>query len=306
MHERTCASGSHVEPQHAHPKPRIRMIVHALSRSKLPLVAVCSYGRTGSTVYMKLLRSMGLNVEGEVPFEDRTLQVAFIKWLEGQVGRAGDATGPVNLASFAKNTYKSEVAASWSGEGSFEEQVSGWLARLHAAGKRGVAEKFIGSAVLRIMKSFDDGNAIRSIFLLRDPRDVFISIKQFNEKRGFAGFADAGDDQKLFNVICSFMREQLQLQRRFGGLVARYEDLMINPRRTIHDTVRLFSTEAVSVKFVDEAYENFSQVTTEETAHMTSESSEDSLERWRHPDFSQFAAIFDAAKTTIAEIGYPV
>jgi hypothetical protein len=276
------------------------MIVKELSNRRMPLVAVCSYGRSGTSVLMKLLRCLGLTVTGEMPFEDRTTQVAYLRWLAGSMKVS--LPSEANQAIFAEIVYKSFIDAPEAEL--LQPKVLAWLDELRAAKSRGLAEKFVGTVVLRSMKGLDDDNYIRPLYLIRDPRDIFISVKRFNEKRGFSSFNDRGDDEQLLRVICGFMREQLRLQRRLGGLVYKYEQIVGNAREAIFDIHKFAIGGEMHASYLDELEEQFANVSASEVAHMTSDSSAESILRWRNDEHAGYAELFKKFSSSIFEIGY--
>jgi hypothetical protein len=78
----------------------------------------------------------------------------------------------------------------------------------------------------------------REIFLVRDFRDMFCSIRAFNEKRGSAafGFDGAGAEETyVVDVLAPSVENLLDewRDRRGEAQLVRYEDLMLNPAATV-------------------------------------------------------------------------
>lgn len=207
------------------------MILNEFRKRRVGIVALCSYGRSGTTFFMQVLRAAGVTVTGEFPFEQRTAQVALLHWLRHELSPPADGTvTPFERATLHNATFASPVFA---GASRYEDvvRIEATLADDIAAAAirpaaRWLGEKFLGFDTIRLFRSFDVGNLVMPAFLLRDPRDVFLSIKRFNARRGHASFNDTGDDASLLRTICEFQDRQVREQSRIGGMLLRYEDFM--------------------------------------------------------------------------------
>lgn len=121
---------------------------------------------------------------------------------------------------------------------------------------------------------------IRPIFLLRDPRDIVVSIRSFNENRGSYDFdeAHAKDFESLVTTIGSGLREltwQLDhcTERK---LIVNYEDLVSSPQSVLEQIKTLVETDISGTRIKSQP-ENTHQM----SQHLTSESPASSVGRWR-------------------------
>ena len=124
----------------------------------------------------------------------------------------------------------------------------------------------------------------KEIILIRDPRDTHASAIAFNDRRGSAGFGSgkARDPyawllirKSLFsNVMNSWRR------RKESSYLLKYEDLIIDTRNTLK---KLFSYLEIdcSDKTLDQIINRSESDSEEFERHRTSQSSLDSIGRWR-------------------------
>jgi hypothetical protein len=181
---------------------------------------------------MQLLKVSGITVLGRFPYEERTAQVTLLHWLKYAIsgpGEPGALAGPYAEATFNNAPCTSTMLA----EAKRYEEVLATEPRLPEgiaagaqAGNRWLGEKFIGFDLIRMIRAFDVGNNVLPVFVLRDPRDAFLSVRCFSERRGYASFNDTGDSARLFETICWFEEEQLNEPARLGGVLCRYEVLI--------------------------------------------------------------------------------
>lgn len=119
----------------------------------------------------------------------------------------------------------------------------------------------------------------RMIALVRDPRDVFLSITAFDNKRGFTGFNRRVDDDdwtfakrfvKDYQVLFKFLLEE---EANTSLIVVTYERLVLN---LAEESQRLGNW--LRVKLDPSLVENR---TSQFVRHVTSKSPQESVERWR-------------------------
>jgi hypothetical protein len=133
------------------------------------------------------------------------------------------------------------------------------------------------------------------IVLVRDPRDVFLSVTAFNKKRGFAGFDRFPEDDDWtyarraaasYKGIFPIIRDEAAAPY---GFLLRYEDMA---RNLDAEAKRL--SDWLGVKLVTEAVQaqvaNFAH-------HMTSDNPQASVERWRREMSAELNDFF------VSEIG---
>lgn len=117
------------------------------------------------------------------------------------------------------------------------------------------------------------------IVLVRDPRDVFLSVTAFNKKRGFAGFDRFADDDdwmyarrvtNRYKEIFPMIRDEATASH---GFLIRYEDLALNldaEAKRLSDWLGVkLDPEVVKAQVANLAH------------HMTSDSPQASVARWR-------------------------
>ncbi len=213
------------------------MILDPFRSRGIGLVALSSFGRSGTSFFMQVLRAAGVTVLGRFPFEERTAQVSLLHWTQRALATPG--TGGAPTGGYGQATFNNALCAcsmlaeaqSYEDVLAVEASLAEGIAAGARPGNRWLGEKFIGLDLLRLMRAFDATDIVLPIFLLRDPRAVFISVKRFNARRGYASFNDDGDDARLFATICRFEQQQLKEQARLGGVVCRYEALIAPERR---------------------------------------------------------------------------
>ena len=145
----------------------------------------------------------------------------------------------------------------------------------------------------------------KNLFLLRDPRDEMVSIKSFNDKRGFNSFGwlDGDTDISYAHKICRNRRKFLQNLMSFEAnerrMYIRYEDLILDGN---NQTDRLSS-------WLDQSF-CFKQATSDkqiQKRHMTSGTPSASVGRWKKELSSDVLQIFSKELgAELSELGYTV
>ncbi len=212
------------------------MILEEFRKKKVGIVALCSYGRSGTSFCMQILRAAGVTVLGEFPFEQRTAQAGMLHWLRQGLSEAGQLAPPKGFghAGFRGGSYVSPLfaeALNYDDVVKAQAALADRIAATGPPGRRWLGEKFLGFDVLRMCRTFDAGDLVLPLFLLRDPRDIFQSVKRFNARRGQRSFQDNGDDDRLLRLIVLFLERQLAEQKRLGGVIVRYEALIAPEQR---------------------------------------------------------------------------
>lgn len=124
----------------------------------------------------------------------------------------------------------------------------------------------------------------KEVFLIRDPRDVVVSIREFNKRRGFDDFgADKFDsDSGFVSYLGGALKGMLVewTRRRESSFLLRYEDLVAEPEET---TRQLFGYIGVpnGSDIVSAALERILSVDDSSRYHITSSSIEHSVGRWK-------------------------
>ena len=145
----------------------------------------------------------------------------------------------------------------------------------------------------------------RNLFLLRDPRDEMVSIKSFNEKRGFQSFGwQAGDSdihyaRKMCKTRRPFMRNLLKLETDDRRMYLRYEDLVLDGE---NEVAKLSDWLGQTLSF-EEANNNIKI----KNLHMTSDTAGESVERWKTELGSDVLNLFaKELGTELDGLGYSV
>lgn len=207
-----------------------------------------SFGRSGSTLLMQVLGSSNNVIfDKHYPFEKRHL--TYLCRLSGLVGKdtANDSewnqnsifnrklnkVGPIpyaDISIFSRDELaKDFLKRLWNG---FSEQVKKTRSdEIDFENPVYYAEKVVHD----ICSDVNGVIEAKNLFLLRDPRDEFLSIKSFNKKRGFNGFGwgDGDTDESYALRLCdmrrSFMRHVASMESDDRRYFIKYEDFMLSP-----------------------------------------------------------------------------
>ena len=275
---------------------------------------VRTFGRTGSTLLMQILATdQRVCFERAYPFEHRYLSYAY--------HLARMVRTPVEDPSLWNNDLLFQGRSSLVGGlpyGRVDGIDTDWLSRelflstweqfSRALRRRaGLADDVIAwyaeKAPQQVADMANDHLGARNIFLLRDPRDEMVSIKSFNERRGFNGFGwqEGDDDTSYARRLCrnrrSFLNKLRTLDTDERRIAVRYEDLVIDGPA---QTGRLSDWLGVRLDY---------DIATGDRAikrqHMTSRSASASVERWRRELGPDIQAIFrDELGEELGALGY--
>jgi len=141
----------------------------------------------------------------------------------------------------------------------------------------------------------------KNIYLLRDPRDEFLSIRSFNHKRGFKGFGWLEDESEIsfVNRFCKhrkhFLGQFLKLKEGEDSIKILYETLVSDP---ISQQKRLSSW--LDLKLDHEKVERRDQ-------HATSSSAQVSVEKWKKELSEELLTVFiSSIGTELSALDYDV
>lgn len=142
------------------------------------------------------------------------------------------------------------------------------------AGATHFLEKFPGHYVGLFQELFPD---TREIIILRDFRDVFMSVKLFNAKRGYVAFGreNHSSDESYLRHLAALFERMLRRGTASGNtvLLLRYEDLIQNEQQELS---RVCEWAGVAYP------ENISPDDASASRHMTSETQQASIGKWRN------------------------
>ena len=144
-----------------------------------------------------------------------------------------------------------------------------------------------------------------NIFLLRDPRDEMVSIKRFNEKRGFNSFGWQEEDSdlsyatKMCKTHHQFLKNLVSFKSDKRRTYVRYEDLVRNGESEVARLSEWLGTEmSISKAQSDKAVRK---------KHMTSSSANSSVERWKSELSDEVLNVFSRELgTELDSLGYTV
>lgn len=164
-------------------------------------------------------------------------------------------------------------------------------------------EKVIGlNTVKEIYKS--SKNNVKLIFLKRDPRDMFFSIKAFNKKRGYLSFGEnLGDYQMFYNIINYYIESQKILSEYSReSLSIKYEDLIKNTNyilKNVFDSLHIDSNDILTNRIISEIL----KYDTKTSNHMT-QAVDKTISRWLEESTPEHLKLFEKYNTKLAHIGY--
>ncbi|WP_288130898.1 sulfotransferase [Microbulbifer sp.] len=207
-----------------------------------------SFGRSGSTLLMQVLgSSSNVIFDREYPFEKRHLtylhRVASVASSESSNGEdwnpdvlfdsALKRVGPIPYKETSivdrESLRLDYLLRLWNG---FSAQAkSKALDDINLDLPLYYAEKVVHDICEDVNQTLEAKN----LFLLRDPRDEFLSVKSFNQKRGFYGFGwEENDSDESYAVrLCDmrkkFMVHVAELKADDRKMFVKYESFMEDP-----------------------------------------------------------------------------
>lgn len=147
---------------------------------------------------------------------------------------------------------------------------------------------------------------MKDLFLLRDIRDEFVSIREFNAKRGFSAFGwlDGESEIDFAHRFCGMRETFLDAMLRFEDneqrLLLRYEALMNDLERQLDRIGAFFGIDDFCMDHIRETNHHLER-------HRTAPSDAASIERWRN---ELDPAVLDIIHTRLGDrlerLGYPI
>ena len=149
----------------------------------------------------------------------------------------------------------------------------------------------------------------REIILVRDFRDMFCSIRSYNEKRGISGFQRDGvetDAEYIASRVKRFAEALLRRWRSREDLVklVRYEDLILEPTRTLTGLAEYLDIDSRRTA-MDRVLHRAALKAAGAEVHRTAPDSKSSIGRWRRDLSPELLDVFaDRLDPLLAEFGY--
>jgi hypothetical protein len=268
-----------------------------------PLV-VTTLGRTGSMALMRMLEPHPqLLVYRPFRFEQRVATY----WLDvlstlaepasymRQLAPAGDLDDPLwwtGAEGPQPPLLRDSAIEGWMGASPIEAMARGCQQRiddlyarvadeLEKPGAAMFAEKYPLRTAALARELYPSA---RELFLVRDPRDMVVSILAFNAKRGVQGFgrAAARSDRDYVLRLGDWARGLVRSwqRRAVDAHLVRYEDLVLRPRETAAAIVSYLGVDS-SHEVVDRMTSALSAEVPELAEHGTAPSTSASVARWR-------------------------
>ena len=289
-----------------------------------PLI-VSGPGRSGSTIFMQMLAAHH-EIVAWPPFDEEPRVLTY--WIEvlralarpdsfmRQVAPAGDLNGDwwLGRRDPRPRALSDAGVQSWLGGEAVgdiaafaQSRVDALYARVAAdAGKgaRYFAEKLRNDPVPDL--AWELYPAAREVVLVRDPRDVLVSVLASSRKRGErpppadpARWVDEDFGPRIAAVLDSWQR------RRDRALLVRYEDLMTEPHATLAGVLEYAGLDAGS-DAVSAMLASSDRAVPGMEEHRTTASASASIGRWRRDLDPALAERCErAVGDAIAAFGYP-
>jgi hypothetical protein len=276
-----------------------------------PVIVRLVSGRSGSSLLMQLLgTSDEVVLDRAQPYENRYL--SYLQHLVRPMGDEHDPAGPWQMHQLIHrepgvygplpfqplsvdrhDLQRRSMQGLWT---AFSD-----AAHAKNAGARFYAEKIRGDFDLVL----DAGIGVRAIDLVRDPRDIFASILDFDERRGFHGFGRQPGQSELeyVEVFASSVRTRAaEMRRDLPGTettLLRYEHLVRDLSGVAASLGRWLGTSLSAERVHEQAAAH--------RDHMTSTDPESSIGRWRTDlDPEVVARLEELLADELVHLGYPV
>lgn len=285
-------------------------------RRLLHPVLVSGGGRSGTTLLMLLLSTSPQVTFARVhPYEHRYLTY-LLRWAQllrpgkvparwnqvAMVGRAQRMMGPLlwppeDLLGDPDDFWQACFLAVW-------EEVSARAAAVVEAAHPGLpATHYAEKTPPWVARDLAGLLPFTTLMPVRDPRDVFLSVVAFVEKRGRPGFGmHAGESpaefaRRFVHNQRTRLTEASRALRTGTAVVVRYEDLVQDlpgQARRLSEIIGV-TLDPAGVAAGEDHYRQ----------HSTTSSPEESVERWRHELDPEIAALFSESLAGLLEpFGY--
>ncbi len=164
-------------------------------------------------------------------------------------------------------------------------------------------EKAKGLSTLHRMHSW--GWPLYPILLIRDPRDILLSVKAFNAKRMLNGFGAANfTDAELVNMYSNFFLSSRALfkNKKIAFSEVHYNALMENPEATLAKVAKEANLDS-SPTAVELMLHSFRKDSKDTALHIT-QKDKNSTSRWKGEANDRLIKIFKNFDHKFKELGY--
>lgn len=307
---------------------------------RIPPLVVTTLGRSGSTWLMQMLASHPqVVVFRRFPYESTPAKY----WLHA----LRVLTEPVNFVeSQQPDTFDDPW---WVGNNPYhddrvyeQDRLSAWYARAHVESMASHTKQTIDAwyTTLANVQAQPDVSYFaekhvwptylpdliwelyprtKEVFLVRDFRDMALSILAFDRRRGFAGFGrpeGASDEEYMHGGLRRMAADLMRAwrERRDRAHLVRYEDLVRSPDDTVTGMLEYLGVDAGAQTVGDVlahgseevlSLPGYSYEPSEIASHRTAEDLEATIGRWRSEGDAQFQALAgEVFGEALREFGY--
>ncbi len=281
---------------------------------KFKPIFLSSSGRAGSTLLMKILSCHSqIAIRTLFPYETRASQYYYLSHLQNQ---ESSLFLPLKLDGIEYRPFQGndKQSIAWSDQHReivLEENGVNLIEHYyHFVSKIEnkpqalcFAEKLIGLPLVKQMAiHFKDSKVI---FLRRDPRDTFFSIKSFNKKRGFMSFGEEAGDEVMFSRLISYYKGTMKFAESLGSraVILHYENLISSKHDTLvylFKSLGLDYSEPQIAEIIDTAFEESKEV----AFHRTTNEEKSSLARWKQEVNQDILSVFNKYENVLDVLGY--
>ena len=295
------------------------------AEKKTPIL-LNSMGRMGTTMMMRLIKSHpGIVTTDSYPYEERPSQ--YWTHMFKVLTEPGNYEESVNTDQFFSTNYYvgnnpfytlNRSSSSWYGgeylgiTGNFINNTINEYYNEQALNQGKKAELFIEKMMSPNSSFWDIYNrthaGVKNIFLVRDIRDVYCSVLDFNKKRGYMSFGlrQSMAAEEYFHLL---ERQYRALYNRWevesdNSILVRYEDVLQDAHREIKKVLEYLGVNS-DQEVIDNMVADASKKSNNMSKHQTSTSPMHSIGRWKKdldPKLAMKAN--DAFKDTLACFGY--
>ncbi len=283
----------------------------------IPLsIYIVSTGRSGTTVLAKALSGHPeLVMRSHFPYENRTSQHLFTWGMNGREAEMPylieDKESSVKYRLYQKDD---DFPKQWFKDNAnlvkkyraieVADKFYECVAQLeNKTSPKAYVEKSIGMGTITKMHKW--GWPLKRILLVRDPRDILLSVNAFNKKHSMSGFgADKFDDRELLQRYIQYFLHNRNIMGEIGmsGVEVRYEDLLANPKNELKRVASELDLDDSDAS-ISNMFDTYGQVDAKVTAHRTQKNNVN-ISRWSDEATDEQIEIFSEFNGELSKLGY--